>query len=187
MADKRPRLSLVVAAAENGVIGKLNSLPWRLPSELKLFRKRTMGHPVIMGRRTFESMGHPVIMGRRTFESIGKPLTGRDNIVVTRGEIADHPDVLTANSIEEAVALAERLAARRGVDEIFVIGGSQIFDALRDEADRIYFTRVHVEAEGDRFFAEPEPSRWREIERQEYKAQEGDSADYTVITYERIR
>ena len=173
MAERKPRLSLVVAASENGVIGKLNSLPWRLPSELRLFRKRTMGHPVIMGRRTFES--------------IGKPLEGRDNIVVTRGEIADHPDVLTANSIEEAVALAERLAAQRGVDEIFVIGGSQIFDALRDQADRIYLTRVHMEAEGDRFFADPEPSRWREVERQEYKAQEGDNADYTVITYERIR
>ncbi len=173
MTEKRPRLALVVAAAENGVIGKLNSLPWRLPSELKLFRQRTMGHPVIMGRRTFES--------------IGKPLTGRDNIVVTRGEIADHPDVLTANSIEEAVALAERLAAQRGVDEIFVIGGSQIFDALRDEADRIYLTRVHMEAEGDRHFADPQPTRWREVERREYKAQEGDNADYTVITYERIR
>ena len=173
MSEKRPRLSLVVAAAENGVIGKLNNLPWRLPSELKLFRRRTIGHPVIMGRRTFES--------------IGKPLKGRDNIVVTRGEIADHPDVLTANSIEEALALAERLAERRGVDEIFVIGGSQIFDAVRNQADRIYLTRVHMQAEGDRFFADPEPSRWREVERQEYKAQEGDNADYTVITYERIR
>ena len=173
MSEKRPRLSLVVAAAENGVIGKLNNLPWRLPSELKLFRRRTIGHPVIMGRRTFES--------------IGKPLKGRDNIVVTRGEIADHPDVLTANSIEEALALAERLAERRGVDEIFVIGGSQIFDAVRNQADRIYLTRVHMQAEGDRFFADPEPSRWREVKRQEYKAQEGDNADYTVITYERIR
>ena len=171
MARNNPRLSIIVAAAENGVIGKLDKLPWRLPSELRLFRKRTMGHPLIMGRRTFDS--------------IGKPLDGRDNIVVTRGAIIDDPDVLTANSIEEAVALGQRLAERRGVDEVFVIGGSQIFDALRDQADRIYFTRVHMKADGDRFFADPEPTKWREIAREEHKAQEGDSADYTIIIYER--
>ena len=173
MTGKRPRLSLVVAAAENGVIGKLGKLPWHLPSELRLFRRRTMGHPVIMGRRTYESIGHP--------------LDGRDNIVITRGAIMDNADVLTANSIEEAVALAERLAERRGVDEIFVIGGSQIFEALAPEADRIYFTRVHMKAEGDRFFPDPEPGRWRGIAREEHRAGPGDSADYTIITYERIR
>ena len=173
MSAQRPRLSIVVAAAENGVIGKLNQLPWRLPSELKLFRKRTMGHPVIMGRRTYES--------------IGRPLDGRDNIVVTRGEIMDDPDVLTANSIEEGVALAQRLAQRRGVDEIFVIGGSQIFQALLDEADRIYLTRVHMKADGDKTFPDPDPKKWREIAREHHPAQEGDSADYTIITYERVR
>ncbi len=173
MSGKRPRLSLVVAAAENGVIGKLNTLPWRLPSELKLFRKRTMGHPVIMGRRTYESIGHP--------------LRGRDNIVITRGAVMDDPDVLTANSIEEGVALAERLAEKRGVDEIFVIGGSQIFEALRPQAERIYLTRVHMKAEGDRFFPDPEPETWREVAREEHRAGPKDSADYTVITYERAR
>ncbi len=173
MSGKRPRLSLVVAAAENGVIGKLNTLPWRLPSELKLFRKRTMGHPVIMGRRTYESIGHP--------------LRGRDNIVITRGAVMDDPDVLTANSIEEGVALAERLAEKRGVGEIFVIGGSQIFEALRPQAERIYLTRVHMKAEGDRFFPDPEPETWREVAREEHRAGPKDSADYTVITYERAR
>ncbi len=171
MAEKQPRLSIIVAAAENGVIGKHDKLPWRLPSELRRFRQRTMGHPLIMGRRTFDS--------------IGKPLDGRDNIVITRGAIIDDPDVITANSIEEAVALGRRLAERRGVEEVFVIGGSQIFDALRDEAERIYFTRVHMKAEGDRHFADPEPHKWREIAREEHKAQEGDSADYTIIVYER--
>ena len=172
MTEHRPALSLVVAAAENGVIGKLGKLPWRLPSELRQFRRRTMGHPVIMGRRTYESIGHP--------------LDGRDNIVITRGAVMDDPDVLTANSIEEAVALAERLAERRGVDEIFVIGGSQIFEALRSEADRIYFTRVHMRAEGDKVFPDPEPGMWREIAREEHEAGAEDSADYTIITYERI-
>jgi len=171
MSAQQPRLSIIVAAAENGVIGKLNALPWRLPSELKLFRRRTLGHPVIMGRRTFES--------------IGKPLAGRDNIVITRGQIMDDPDVLTANSIEEAIALGRRLAERRGVDEVFIIGGSQIFDATLDQAERIYFTRVHMKAEGDRSFPDPDPRKWREVTREEYKAREGDSADYTVMIYER--
>ena len=171
--EKRPRLSLVVAAAENDVIGRNNELPWKLPSELKLFRKRTMGHPVIMGRRTYES--------------IGKPLKGRDNIVITRGKIIDNPEVITVNSIEEAIALAEMLAAKRGVDEIFVIGGSMVFDATRKQAGRIYLTRVHMQAEGDRTFAAPNTANWKEIAREEHKAQEGDTCDYTVITYERIK
>ncbi len=169
--QQQARLALVVAVSENGVIGKANALPWRLPSELKLFRQRTLGHPVIMGRRTFES--------------IGKPLQGRDNIVVTRGEVMEHEDVLTANSIEEALALAQRLAQRRGVDEIFIIGGSQIFAATRKLAQRIYLTRVHANVEGDAHFPDPEPDRWREISREKHTAQEKDSADFTIITYER--
>ncbi len=168
-----PRLSLVVAAAENDVIGRLNELPWKLPSELRLFRERTMGHPVIMGRRTYES--------------IGKPLKGRDNIVITRGVIVDDPRVITVNSIEEAIALAEMLAAKRGVDEIFVIGGSQVFEATRRKADRIYLTRVHMQVEGDRHFRAPNAANWKEIAREEHKARQGDSCDYTIITYERIR
>jgi len=170
--EQQARLALVVAVSENGVIGKANALPWRLPSELKLFRQRTLGHPVIMGRRTFES--------------IGKPLHGRDNIVVTRGEVMEHEDVLTANSIEEALALAQRLAQRRRVDEIFIIGGSQIFEATRKLAQRIYLTRVHADVEGDAHFPDPSPEKWREINRAPHKAQENDSAAYTVITYERV-
>jgi len=166
-----PRISLVVAVSENGVIGRNNTLPWRLPSELRRFRERTMGHPVIMGRRTFES--------------IGRALPGRDNIVITRGAIASDPSVLTAHSIEEAMALGERLARKRGVDEIMVIGGSQIFQRFLPLAHRIYLTRVHAEAEGDVHFETPSAEIWEEKERTHYPAEEGDTCDYTVIVYER--
>ncbi len=171
MTDGKPTIALVVAMARNGVIGRLNELPWKLPSELKHFRELTMGHPVIMGRKTFES--------------IGRALPGRDNIVLTRGKIMDDPEALTVNSFEEAVAMGERLARKRGVDEIMVIGGGQIFDRLRDQAQRIYLTRVHMDAEGDVTFREPEPEIWEEVSREERKAAEGDSCDYAICVYER--
>jgi len=167
------RISLVVAASRNGVIGARNALPWRLPSDLKKFKKLTLRHPVIMGRRTYES--------------IGKPLVDRDNIVVTRGEIIDHPEVHTVNSMEEAVALAERFAKRRRKDEIMVIGGGQIYDQIRPKAGRIYLTRVDMEVDGDTFFRDPDPSRWAEVERKEMKAGPEDSADYAFITLNRTR
>jgi dihydrofolate reductase len=167
------RISLVVAVSRNGVIGARNELPWSLPSDLKHFRKITLRHPVIMGRRTWES--------------IGKPLKDRDNIVVTRGEIINHPEVHTVNSIEEAIALAERFAKRRRKDEIMVIGGGQIYEQIRPKATRIYLTRVHMDVEGDTFFRDPDPARWVEVERKEFKAGPKDSADFTLITLDRTR
>jgi dihydrofolate reductase len=167
------RISLVVAASRNGVIGAHNELPWSLPSDLKHFKKLTLRHPVIMGRRTYES--------------IGKPLADRDNIVVTRREIIDNPQVYTVNSIEEAIALAERFAKRRRKDEIMVIGGGQIYAQIRPKATRIYLTRVHMDVEGDTFFADPDPSRWAEVERKEVKAGPKDSADFAMITLDRTR
>lgn len=169
MADAK--ISLVVAVARNGVIGEGNRLPWRLPSELKRFRDLTMGHPLIMGRRTFEG--------------IGKPLEGRDNIVITRGEIIDHAEVHTVNSIEEAVALARRLAATRKVDEIMVIGGAQIYAQTLALADRIYFTQVHMEADGDALFPQLDREKWRETAREKVKAGPEDHADFTLMTLER--
>ncbi len=171
MSDKAPRLSLVVAMAKNGVIGRNNELPWHLPSELKRFRELTMGHPLVMGRKTFES--------------IGRALPGRDNIVLTRGKIIDDPEVITVNSFEEAVAMAERLARKRGVEEIFVIGGGQIFERLRKAAQRIYLTRVDMEAEGDVTFAEPEEDAWKLVSCEEHEAEEGDSCAYSICLYER--
>jgi dihydrofolate reductase len=168
-----PLISLVVAASENGVIGAHNTMPWRLPSELRRFKRLTMGHPVVMGRRTYED--------------INRPLPGRDTIVVTTGEVIDNPNVHTVNSIEEALALAARFAATRKVDEIMVIGGAQIYEQVRPRADRVYFTRVHMQVEGDTVFPDLNPQRWQETSREEVKATGEDSADYTFSVYDRIR
>ncbi len=165
--------ALVVAVSANGVIGVRNALPWRLPSELRRFKELTMNRPLIMGRRTHES--------------IGRALPGRDNIVVTEGNVIDNPDVLTANSVEEALALAERLAISRGASEVMIIGGAQIFEQTRPLADRIYLTRVHVEVEGDTFWTDLEPARWQEVESRRCEAEEGDETDYTMLIYDRIR
>jgi dihydrofolate reductase len=166
-------MSLVVAVSSTGVIGANNALPWRLPSELKRFKALTMGHPVVMGRKTHEA--------------IGRPLPGRDNIVVTRGEVVDNPLIHTVNSVEEALALAARFAATRKKNEIMIIGGAQIYEQVRAKADRFYLTRVHMQAEGDTLFPELKLQRWQETSREDVKASEGDTADYTVHVYERIR
>jgi dihydrofolate reductase len=166
------RRSLVVAVSDNGVIGVRNALPWRLPSELKRFKQLTMKRPIIMGRRTHES--------------IGRALPGRDNIVVTEGHVIDNPDVHTVNSVEEALALAERLARSRRASEIMIIGGAQIFEQTRPLADRVYLTRVHKEVEGDTFWTDLNPARWQEVKSRRHKAANGDEADYTMLVYDRI-
>ena len=168
-----PLISLVVAASTNGVIGANNTLPWRLPSELRRFKALTMGHPVIMGRKTYEA--------------IGRPLPGRDNIVVTTGEVVDDASVHTVNSVEEALALAARFAATRKKDEIMVIGGAQIYEQVRAKAGKVYLTRVHMEAQGDATFPDLNTQRWQEMSVEEVKAASGDTADYTVYVYERIQ
>ena len=165
------KISLVVAAARNGVIGIQNTLPWTLPSELKRFKELTTGHPLVMGRKTYEA--------------IGQPLAKRDNIVVTRGEIMDDPTVHTVNSVEEGIALAKRFAVNRKVDEIMIIGGGQIYEQTLPLADRIYFTSVDMDVEGDTLFPNLSPERWREIAREEHKAGPDDSADYTIVTLDR--
>lgn len=168
-----PIVSLVVAVSTNGVIGANNALPWRLPSELRRFKALTMGHPVVMGRRTHEA--------------IGRALPGRDNIVVTTGEVVNDPSVHTVNSVEEALALASRFAATRKKDEIMVIGGAQIYEQLRPKSERVYLTRVHMEAEGDAKFPDLNPQRWQETSREDVTATGGDTASYTVCVFQRIR
>ena len=166
------RRSLVVAVSDNGVIGVRNALPWRLPSELRRFKRLTMKRPIIMGRRTHES--------------IGRALPGRDNIVVTEAHVIDNPDVHTVNSVEEALALAERLARSRRASEIMIIGGAQIFEQTRPLADRVYLTRVHKEVEGDTHWTELDPARWQEVKRRRHKAEGNDEVDYTMLVYDRI-
>ena len=166
-------LSLIVAVAENGVIGRDGGLPWRLSSDLKTFRRLTMGKPLIMGRRTYQS--------------IGKPLDGRDNIVVTRDAHFDVAGVSSCDTVSEAVTLARVLASTRGADEIMVIGGAAIYEATLPIADRIYFTEVHAKPDGDRHFARPDPAVWHEVSSEALPKGERDDYASTLIVYERLR
>jgi len=169
MADLR--VCLIVAVADNGVIGDTGAMPWKLPSDLKYFKQKTLHKPVLMGRKTFEA--------------IGRPLPGRDNIVVTRNEEFEHDGVFTASSVALGLELAQGLAEKSGADEIMVIGGGEIYAQTLTFADRIYKTEVHADVVGDTIFPELDPQRWREVSRKPQQRQEGDSSDYTFVVLER--
>jgi dihydrofolate reductase len=167
----RVDIILVVAVAENGVIGRDNAMPWRIKSDLKYFRSVTMNKPVIMGRKTFAS--------------IGKPLPGRTNIVVTRNSEFTAPDVLVAPGIEQALSAARGDALRRGTNEIAVIGGTDIFAQTLAMADRIALTRVHANPPGDTYMPAIDPQVWRETERIAHQAGPDDDYGFTIMQYER--
>jgi len=162
-------ISLIVAVAENGVIGRDGGLPWRLSSDLKTFRRLTMGKPIIMGRRTFQS--------------IGKPLDGRDNIIVTRDRSFSAPGVHVALTIPDAIALGRQLATQRGVDEVVIIGGAEIFRATLAEADRIYLTLVRGSPAGDTHLEAFDLAIWAETAREPMVQGQGDQypADFLVL------
>lgn len=166
-------LALIVAIADNGVIGRKGKLPWRLGSDLRRFRKLTMGHPLIMGRKTFEA--------------IGKPLDGRDSIVVTRGSVslALNFHVFGASSLEEALTIARTQAKARRVKEAFVIGGAELFEAALPHANRIYLTRVHASPEGDVSWEPPLGRAWREVSREDRPASDRDEFPVTDVILER--
>ncbi|MDD4319260.1 MAG: dihydrofolate reductase [Candidatus Peribacteraceae bacterium] len=144
-------ISLIVAASENNVIGKDGRLPWSLPNDLKFFRERTEGKPVLMGRKTYES--------------IGRPLPNRENIVITRRQGLKIPGCTVVHSLAEALKYCEeRLHAK----ELFVIGGSEIFQQALPLANRVYLTRVHAQIEGDAFFPVLSRDDWNEVQRDEH-------------------
>ena len=165
-------ISLVVAVAENGVIGRQGQLPWRMPSDLKIFRRLTMGKPIIMGRRTFDS--------------IGKALDGRDNIVVTRDGSFLAPGAIVATSLQEALAIAKRAALLRGADEVMVIGGAEIFALALPLADRVYLTRIHASPSGDISFPPLDPSEWSETKREPTTPDPRDDHTATLTIHERV-
>ncbi len=155
---------LIAAVAENGIIGKDNSIPWHLPEDLKRFKKLTIGHPVVMGRKTFES-----IVAR-----LGTPLPGRKNIVVTRQENFRVPEeVLVYHSVHDAFAAHKD-------EDIFVIGGAEIYRQTIDKADTLYITRVHQKVEGDARFPDIQSDEWK-------IATEENHDGYSFVTYNRIR
>lgn len=166
-----PSLVLVAAVADNGVIGREGSLPWRLKSDLKNFRAVTTGKPVVMGRKTYLS--------------IGKPLTGRTNIVVSRNPDFAAPGVVVASSLASALAVADGDARRRGADAIAVIGGAELYAATIADADRLIVTRVHLRPEGDTLFPSIDPALWQEIESRAHAPGPDDAAAFTVLVYAR--
>ena len=160
-------ISLLVAMDEAGGIGRAGKLPWRLSADMKRFRELTMGHHIIVGRKTFES--------------IGKALPGRDMIVVTRGESLKFDGCLTARSVEAAIALARE----RGETEVFVCGGAEIYAHALGVAKRIYLTQVHAKVDADTFFPEFAASAWRETENSFQQANEKNQYPFTFKVLER--
>jgi dihydrofolate reductase len=167
------KVSMIWAMTRNGVIGRDNDLPWRLPRDMKHFMNTTRGHPVIMGRRTFESMNR-------------RPLPGRTNIVVTRHADYRAPGILVAENLAQALALAERQCRQDGVDEAFITGGAGLYAEGLGVADRLYVTEIEAEVEGDTFFPEVDWSQWRCLDRVAYPADADHDYAFTISTFERV-
>lgn len=162
-----------IARARNGVIGRDGTLPWRLKSDMAIFKACTMGKPVIMGRKTWESLPK-------------KPLPGRMNIVLTRDQSYEAPGALVVEEFSEAVQIAREQAGEDGVDEVCVIGGASLFELALQKAGRIYLTDVDAEVEGDVALSPIDESRWREVRREAHPASEVDEHPFTFRVLERL-
>jgi dihydrofolate reductase len=162
---------LIVAVADNGVIGAGGSIPWRLKNDQQ--RLKTM------------TMGKPVVMGRKTFISLRRPLPGRTNVVVTRDASFRAAGAVVTTSFADARAVALGDALRRSADEIAVIGGAEIYAQWMDIADRLEITEVHARPEGDTCFAAIDPADWEEVARVRNSAGSDDSVDFSYVTYRR--
>jgi len=158
-------ISLIVAMARNGVIGRDNALPWHLSEDLRRFKAATLGKPILMGRKTFESIGHA--------------LPGRTNLVLTRNRSWTAPGAVVVHSVEAALALAGDAA------ELVVIGGAEIFRLVMPFARRIYLTHVHAEVPGDTYFPAFDPTQWLDVECVERAADERNTYPVTFVTLER--
>ncbi|MBB2674988.1 UNVERIFIED_ORG: dihydrofolate reductase [Rhizobium esperanzae] len=165
------RRTIIAAVARNGTIGRDGDMPWRLSSDLKRFKALTLGKPVVMGRKTYDS--------------IGKPLPGRPNVVISRQAAIDHPDVNMAHSLPEAMDAADRLAREIAADEICIIGGGQIYAQAINLADRMCITHVEADLDGDASFPAIDPDLWRAAETVAVPAGEKDSYPTRYVVYER--
>jgi len=160
-------LSLIVAKADNGVIGRDNQLPWYLPADLKHFKARTMGKPIVMGRKTFDSLG--------------RVLPGRPHVVITRDLHLQLPEnCYRVKSLADAIAQGQQLTTEQE-PEVVIIGGAQIYNQALGCVDRLYVTEVHQEPEGDAQFPEIDLNQWKEVEREDHS---GD-IDYSFVTYQK--
>lgn len=157
------KISLIYAANLDGIIGNDNKLLWHLPEDLKRFKSLTMGKPIVMGRKTFES--------------IGKPLPGRTSIVITRNPGFQQNGVIVCGSVEEALVAAKEI----GADEVFVIGGGEIYRLFLPYSDKIYFTRVHNHKQGDTSFNIPDKTEWKLVSSEFHKADEKHESDFEFL------
>jgi len=162
---RQPLISLIVAMAQNGVIGRDNALPWRLPEDLKRFKEFTLGKPILMGRKTFEA--------------IGRPLPGRANLVLTRDRDWRAAGAIPVHSVEEA------LLQTRTCDELVAIGGAEIYRLLLPLARRIYLTHVHADVPGDTYFPAFDPAQWDDVEFRSLPADDRHAYPLTFVTLER--
>lgn len=168
-------ISMIVAVAQNRVIGRNNQLPWNLPGDLPYFRNKTWGKPIIMGRKTYESLG--------------RPLPGRTNIVITRNSDYAVPEgVRLVNSVDRAIDVAQAVASIDAADEIMIIGGAEIYSLCLPVTQKLYLTEVHADVHGDAYFPEFNKAQWKEISR---TAGENDPSvnpyEFSFAVYERIQ
>lgn len=159
-----PKITLIAALARNGVIGHNNRIPWKIPGELAYFKRVTMGHPIVMGRKTWES--------------IGRPLPGRRNIIVTRDRAYAAPGAEVASTLEDALRLVQE-------PEAFVIGGAQIYAEAMPRAHRLLLTEIDTEFNGDTFFPWFDKNEWRETRRDHHPRTAERAFGYSFVTYER--
>lgn len=160
-------ISTIVAVAKNNIIGRDNDIPWYLPADLKYFKKTTLNHHIIMGRKCFES--------------IGRPLPKRTNVIITRNPFFIASNALVTNSVEEALTIAKN----NGETEAFIIGGGQIYDMTKNYWDRIYLTEVDLEVDGDIYFPSLDMKEWKLIFEEAHKADEKNEHDYVFKIFER--
>ncbi|MCS6916960.1 MAG: dihydrofolate reductase [Chitinophagales bacterium] len=159
------RITIIVAAAQNGVIGRNNRLPWHLPADLKRFKQITLGHPIIMGRNTYES--------------IGRPLPGRINLVVTRQQDYEAPGCIVVHSLQEALEYAQR----SGATECFVIGGGDLIQAALVWADRILLTRIYHDFDGDTFLPQLNDDDWKLVSEEKHPPDAKNPYAYAFLEY----
>lgn len=163
------RLSILVAMARNRVIGRNNQLPWHLPADLKHFK--------------FLTMGKPIVMGRKTYESIGRPLPGRTNIIITHQTNYQAPGAIVVNSVAEALQVCKD--ANTINNESFMIGGEKLFQQTLEICQRMYITEIQKDFEGDTFFPEFDPDDWKETQRDKHIAENDDNLEYHFVILDR--
>lgn len=160
-------ISQIVATSLNNVIGKNNALPWKMPTDMAYFKNITWGHHIVTGRRNYEAEG--------------KALPGRVNIVLTRNLDYKIPDGIVVQRFDDAISIA----AQVDEEELFVVGGAEIYKLAMPYTDRIYLTRIHANIEGDTFYPEPDWSEWKEISKESHKKDEQNPYDFDFIVFER--